>query len=335
MSAAETLALLQARLRAIPAALDEVLKLELAAPATRSFAVTGGGLSEGPARFLVALLAGELGLPATYWPLSSFAAPAIGARAETLVLFSQGLAPNARLPLEHTDAFAATILFTSVRDERQLAAAAKRRNCTIVTLPPLEESGLLLRVIGPACATLAAARLGRALAGDALPPLDDVPALYDRLQETPVALGLVHGGELPPVALVAGGRYLRSLFGQRWKLLEGLHVPDPPIWDVLQVAHGPFQSFYERAMTLLALERAEAPHEAPLFDKLAEVLAPERHRLVRLRAERPFPLAWFEHDALANALLIDALRARPTDLVHWPGHGHDGPLYEIAPPLKP
>ncbi len=333
MSAAETLALLTNRVQSIPTALKEVLSIDLPAPATRRFAVTGGGLSEGPARFLVALLDGELGLPATYWPLSAFAAPSIPRTNATLVLFSQGLAPNARLPLEHTESFDSTIVFTSVRDPRQLAAT-RHHNVTIVTLPPLEESGLLLRVIGPACATLAAALFGRALSKDTLPPLDAVPALYEDWQPTSTETGLVHSGILPQVALVAGGRYLRSLFGLRWKLLEGLHVPDPPIWDFLQVAHGPFQSFYHAPMTLLALERPEAPHEAALADRLAEVLAPERHRLLRVRARHPFPLAWFEHDARFNALLIDALRARPTDLINWPGRGHDGPLYEIAPPVK-
>ncbi|HZS40705.1 MAG TPA: hypothetical protein VFF06_27920 [Polyangia bacterium] len=332
MSAAETLALLQTRAAVIPAALREVLAVGIPRVPERSgFVVTGGGLSEGPARFLVALLDGELGGDATYWPLSSFAVPSMAKRGGVLVLFSQGLAPNARLPLEHLAAFDEVVLFTSVRGG--LAAEHARRGVHVVTLPPVEENGLLLRIIGPACASLAAARYARPLAPERFAGLDDVPAIY----ETPARLpgSLVRSGKLPQVALVAGGHYLRSLFGLRWKLLEGLHVPDPPIWDFLQVAHGPFQSFYDAEITLLSLERAEAPHEAALADKLAEVLVPERHRLLRLRAARPSPLAWFEHDALFNALLFDALGARPTDLARWPGQGHDGPLYEIAPPVKP
>src|SRR5439155_5700089 len=69
VSAAETLSLLESRCAAIPAALREVLAAKIAAPRVRRFAVTGGGLSEGPARFLVALLHGALGLDAAYWPL--------------------------------------------------------------------------------------------------------------------------------------------------------------------------------------------------------------------------------------------------------------------------
>ena len=45
----------------------------------------------------------------------------------------------------------------------------------------------------------------------------------------------------------------------------------------------------------------------------------------------PGPLGWFEHDARLDARLLATLRKHPIDLVNWPGHGHDGPLYGIKP----
>ena len=70
----------------------------LSDPAGRRYLVTGIGVSEGPARCLVSLLA-RGGRCAVFLPLSAFAeGPPPGAW-DTLVLFSQGLSPNAQIAL--------------------------------------------------------------------------------------------------------------------------------------------------------------------------------------------------------------------------------------------
>lgn len=343
---ASSRSLVEMRLAMLPDALRATLAVPcpaLSAAPGRVLA-TGGGLSEGPARFLVALLV-ESGVPAEYVPLSEFCAPALPRPADVLVIFSQGLAPNARFPLLHTRAFQRTLLVTSVRpdedaprdDVRRLAAEAQARGVEIVRVPPDDERGLLLRVLGPPIAALAAARLAispaRAAGRDHSNLLDSIPAIYDRALAAEAAPLLVDG-ELAPIALVAPGRYAEACHALRWKLLEGLLVPDPLIWDVLQVAHGPFQSFYDRRHTLIVLERAAATHEAPLIAKLAEVLVPDRHRLHHLPSSLPGALAYFEHDAHLDAHLRATLRAHPVPLDAWPGQGKDGPLYEIAPAIS-
>ena len=70
---------------------------------TRSrYVVTGGGLSEGPARVLVALLRGA-GRDARFVPQSAFVDWTEPPDEQcALVLFSQGLAPNARLRRHRT-----------------------------------------------------------------------------------------------------------------------------------------------------------------------------------------------------------------------------------------
>lgn len=366
-----TVRLLAARLRHLPAQLHLAWSRLAAlagqgcpplAPGDGPVLVTGGGLSEGPARLLVALLR-EAGVRCAYAPLSQFVAPrsssvssstpeSTGA-AGTLVLFSQGLAPNARFPLLQLSRFRRTLLVTSVdpfaADSSQnsdtaslgrLAARLLHGGVQIVTLPPVREDGLLLRVIGPAVHALAAAYL----AGIDLATLAGVPALY----EPPPTPGVIppqgsllyeqQSGavpSIPPVALVTSGPYADAVFGLRWKLLEGLHVPDPPIWDALQVAHGPLQSIWHRPHTLLLLARHDAAYEAPLWARIAQVFAAPHHRVLTLRARRlPGLLAYFEHDAALNALLIDALGRAPrglVDLIDWPGRGHDGPLYGLSP----
>lgn len=341
MSAEETRRLLEARIAEIPAALRRALDEVHEPPlddAGGPVLVTGGGMSEGPARYLVALLA-QRGVRAAYVPLSEFVAPSVPQAGGTLVLFSQGLAPNARFPLLHVGAFRRTVVVTAVAadaqappgDVRRLAADAEAHGARILTLPPASESGLLLRVVGPVVHGLAAVRLARPeLAAEAARVPEAFAAAFAaaRVADGP---GLVHDGSLPPVALVASGRYADGSFGLRWKLLEGLHVPDPPVWDILQVAHGPLQSLYERAHTLIVLARPDAPHEAALVARLPEVLVPSRHRVLTLGATLPGLLAWFEHDAQLDALVLAAHRALGIDLQRWPAQGLDGPLYDLAP----
>jgi creatinine amidohydrolase len=60
------------------------------------------------------------------------------------------------------------------------------------------------------------------------------------------------------------------------------------------------------------------------------MLVPERHALVRLKARLPGPLAIFEHEAMLNQLMLRVIAARGIDLVHWPGRGLDGPLYDVG-----
>jgi hypothetical protein len=99
-------------------------------------------------------------------------------------------------------------------------------------------------------------------------------------------------------------------------------------WDVLQVAHGPFQEFFEREILLVALEREGK--ERALFDRLEQLLVPSRHTLVRLRSDLPQALASLDHFAQVCELIACALHASPRDLAVWPGAGRDAPLYDLG-----
>ncbi|MCC6522954.1 MAG: hypothetical protein IT373_09855 [Polyangiaceae bacterium] len=316
-----------------------------AGAARRDFVCTGAGASEGPARFLVALCRRHLGVRAHFAPLSAFAAPNELLRGDALVVFSQGLSPNARLALGHAGDYALTVLFTSVAPD---AAAPESdpsgvgfrllgRRGRVAVLPPASEARMLVRLSGPAVATLGALLFAADLARGRGRPL------FDALPDLPRLIGAARRrvrGELaaladelpfPRVAFVAAAGYGEYCHGLRWKLLEGLGLPDPPVWDVLQIVHGPLQQFYDERLLVVTLESAGRPRERPLFDRLAQVLVPGRHRLLRLEARAEPPFSWFEHDALCNALLVKWLEKSPRDLIDWPGKDADGPLYCLEP----
>lgn len=352
-------ALLAQRIAAIPAALAvaaaasppaelaELLQFE-------RFVVTGGGLSEGPARVLAALLQ-RLGRTARFVPLSTFAEPQLSqpswlssaamGPAPALILFSQGLAPNAQLPFAHLRSFSKALVFTSV-DSGSAHAALKQqlagRGVLFWAHPPASEDQLLLRVIGPAVALLCALRFVNLLSGAsaaANAALDDLPARYAAALDQGADLDLF-GGARRPIALVGGEMLCELAFPLRWKLLEGLRVPDPPVWDLLQVVHGPIQAFFDSPLTLLLFADSARPHESALIDRLAGLLDPERHHLLRL----PFADGAGEHgqghgllllDGCLNAALLRTLAAHPLELGRWPLRGADGPLYDIAPATLP
>lgn len=329
-----SLTLLEGRVGAVASHVAALLASPPAPPTALADAedvtVTGVGAAAGPARHLAALLAARR--RARFVPVSTFAHGAGSARG-TLVLFSQHLSPNAKLVLARAGDAARIVLVTAASAPEIEAATdpAIRARLEIVPHAPQEERGTLLRVTGPAVATVVAVLLARSAdvhVDDAalarLPDiLRDAPARFARVTEgTRVASAWER-----PLAVVTAGELGHTARAVAWKLLEGLAVAEPPAWDVLEIAHGPFQQFFAREMCLVALA---TPADRPLLDRLSAMLAPDRHALLVLPSELPPALAPVEHDALANELVLAGLRARPRDLARWDGQGLDGPLYELG-----
>jgi hypothetical protein len=96
---------------------------------------------------------------------------------------------------------------------------------------------------------------------------------------------------------------------------------------VLQFAHGPLQTFYGQRLTLLVLEAGSG---SPLLGRLARTLDAERHRILHLPSTRADELAFFEHAAAIDGLLLATLEAAPRDLFDWPARDGDGPLYGLG-----
>jgi hypothetical protein len=326
------------RAAAVPAELRRTLAIPLPElPEAASWTITGAGGSEGPARVLCALL--DAAVHTRFVPLSCFVGGA-AASGDVLVVASQGLCPNARLALAAQTRFRQSLLLSSLEpaaadddDRRRDAQRFVDAGGLLVRHGPGLEPELLVRVVGPAAATLVAMRIAAAVVPGShdLGGLDAVPAAAERAADAGRrAAERLPSGVPDTIALVTAGAYPELAHGLRWKLLETLGAGDPPVWDVLQLAHGPFQQFYERPLALFALESPSSTDRA-LFDRLERMLVPGRHVLVRLRATLPAPLSFFEHDAQLNAIALSLLRRRPRNLRDWPGKGKDGLLYGLGP----
>ena len=335
----------------------------------RRVVATGVGASAAHARLLVTLLA-DAGLAARFVPLTSFAAPpSPDASMDALVVFSQGLSPNARLALEHARRWAGTLVVTAVppaaeasrarveasattgvppsgalHERQELLDALAAGGCGVYRVPAAEEYGTLLRVAGPLVGAAAAIVLARAIATaagavpagllpapDAVTPEHVAERLGAALAGASQAASELDGSAFAAgAALLASGTYGELLGNVRATVQEGLLVPAPPAWDLLEFAHGPYQEIAARAATLVALTRDDAPGEDELLARLATMLVPGRHHLVRLRATLPGALALLEHQAVVAALVVRAIAARRIDQVDFPGRGADRPLYDVA-----
>jgi hypothetical protein len=328
----ESLRYVRDAIASVPGALAAALSCTLPelASAPRSVVTSGIGASEGPARILAALLA-EAGMAARFCPISAFVnRPPC---ADLLVVFSQGLSPNARIALGEEHAFTARWLVTSVEacrvearssadDKQRPLATLRERDVTAIVVPPRDEPQALARFCGPTVAAFMAMRLSALLLGD--------EALAQSLVRAPAAYqaGKVHAPQLSgPLALVTAGALAESAHAHRWKLLEALLGQDPPVWDVLQFAHGPLQAFHDKPLTLLTLESAM---DGALVERLMRTLDPARQRVLRLVASLPAPLSFFQHTALLDQLLLAELEAEPRDLFDWPGRHGDAPLYGLG-----
>ena len=285
---------------------------------------TGVGGSAAPARYLAWLLREALGVDARFHHLSRFVEGA--PPGDALVVFSQYLSPNARIAIRRAGTYGRACVFTSSSAAVEGAPSSVAR----VTLPPPSEGGTLVRIVGPSLAMCAAAAATRAWGGRL--DLSGLPEMYAAAARAPAAglddaiLARAARGQTP-VAVVTGAADGGVARGARWKLLEGWSILEPAGYDVLEIAHGPFQAARGGELLALALETSDAA-DAALFDRLALVLTAE-HKLVRLRAEGPPWRAPLEHDAATTAIMLAGLRAAPRD-VSWSSSGQDAPLYGLG-----
>ena len=295
-----------------------------------SVVLTGIGASEAVTRALEPWFRHELRIRVTQVPLSAFISEDVRLLGQTLVLLSQELSPNATLALARAREFQRALLITSLPPTDPRLQDFRAAGGLIWTLPPAEERDLLVRVQGPMAAAFALARLGLEGVGRELPPvLHELPELVRAAQARGFALAEKWPLELLRAPLIATGWYAHCLELIAWTWMEAWWTEPPPAFDVLQLAHGPWQQRFAESGPWLCFTRPDDP--AGLWSRLEQML-PARQSMIRVSASLPGPMALFEHLGFVQALLAGVLLRAPKDLTQWPGKHTDGPLYEIGTP---
>jgi creatinine amidohydrolase len=345
-------ALLARRLASIPSILGGMLSrgpapLEPATLASKRFIITGTGSSEAHARYLATLLNFHTDRSAAYLPLSGFTdGHRDGFTGKTLVVFSQGVSPNAQIALRRSRDFAHSILFTASNPTAALAAGKKDRAALLqallddggelVEFPLCEEYTTLIRFVGPmagylAClqftAQLASCRFAAPSAAELLPLLE-AKAPVDLISTMKrCASRFAQGFNLVTAAPI-------SDFAQNLacKFMEGVFWPCPPISDFLQFAHGPFQQMTARPHPTLILQGGSLV-EAELVGRSLTMLRNVGLDAFVLRVEAPPLLSIFAFEAALNHLSFELMTHFGIDQVNWPGKGRDDLLYGFCPDL--
>lgn len=331
----------QAACAALPSALEGLRLGESVAlePIVRALArgaavdVAGVGGSEGPARFLTAVLA-ELCVPSTYRPVTHFLERR-EATSRVLVVFSQGLSPNARLMLSRASEYACALLVTSASSvEGEEGTELRTKGVTLLPLEVPLEPRALVRLTGPtlfrALAYLLGLEVGRRM-GRPEPSFAVSPKELARAYQASQAQGRELSHLLPQSGLegiIVGEPIVDLVQVEAAKWREALWCAPPPVFDALGFAHGPLQTLEKGEAPLLVVHGA-GERGLSLFARVRACLERAGRRSVSVPLALPAPLSALEVDAVINEILLERMPECPEE---WPGQGWDGPLYGLGDP---
>jgi creatinine amidohydrolase len=302
----------------------------------RTILTTGIGSSEAHSRYLSWLLQTYCSVHSRHVSTGAFIRSPQRDEDKVLIVFSQGLSPNARLPLSWIDRFGATILVTAAGGETGERAAALQRvkdaGAIIVPMPVDPEYEVLLRLSGPAAGYAVALRIaahcGSGIEAD---PNRIASAMQDAISRAEGRLsGAASRVFSDPVTFITTHGYGELAANLAAKVVEGMFLPAPPIVDAFEFAHGPMQEAAGKNRTFIALSQ-QFPLESSLFATVRATMEPQ-HQWLELDVRLPEPFHIFEHESAMNAFVLNAIVKRRLDQREWPGKGRDRALYSIASP---
>ena len=345
--------LIEQRLAQISPLLMQMLKeppitLSPTALAARSFILTGIGSSEAHARYLTLLLDLHTNRQAMF---VSFTGLMSGTNLfdsdRILVLFSQGLSPNAQMVLKcGQEYFAHVVLFTSMNQE-QLTKKCQwidLKKIEIIKFPLYDEYVTLIRVIGPICGFLASVIFLQCLTNEKLIEADKLKEICMTKSSSFPFLRQVmiddyqqqfsHG----PFYLMLSSPLKDVCQNLCYKFVEGVYWSPPIFCDYLQFAHGHFQqirSITSRSSAIVCIVDKSNPFEMELERRLRKMIQEcntEKH-LVNVYtlylSSSSIIYSIFELEMEFNRLIFEIMRANRCNQIHWPGKGEDQLLYSF------
>ena len=309
--------------------------------AAEQFVVTGTGSSEAHARYFTHLINLNTDRTAIFLPLSAFLNPSLDhMRDRTLVVFTQGLSPNAQIALRRHADFAHTILFTSITpvaaraagkpDRADLITDVVEAGGDLVLFPLAEEYSTLIRFVGPMCGYLVCQQFIAQLSqSDCAPPR---PGQILPLLDHPIPADLEEAILNKPELFRNGFNLVCAApisdFAQNLacKFMEGLFWQCPQVSDFLQFAHGPFQQASAQPRPIVVLQ-GELPVENELVARSAAMAksASLPFFVVKVNAYSLYSIFGFE--SVFNQLIMKAMVKFNVDQLNWPGKGRDDALY--------
>lgn len=342
--------LLTERLGLIPEILGDMLTagpapLNARTLASQRFIITGTGSSEAHARYLATLINLHTDRAAAYLPLSGFVdSPAANFAGKTLVVFSQGVSPNAQIALQRSPDFAHLILFSATTpetadaagkpDRAELLRNLSRQGSELIVFPLAEEYTTLIRFVGPLAGYLACLQFAGQFPSSRAPlPCAEslLPLLSqkapDNLRDAMCNLPSAFAGGFNLITAAPISDYSQNL---ACKFMEGLFWTCPSISDFLQFAHGPFQQMTAHPKPVIILQ-GNGAGEAEMVSRSVDMLRGVGASAYVIRVDAPPLLSIFGFEAVLNDAVFAAMQHLRVDQVNWPGKGRDDQLYGFCP----
>ena len=279
--------------------------------------VTGIGSSSSHAYFLQQIGA-NAGLFWQYMPIHS-----IGnyqAEGKTLILFSQGLSPNAQILFDYK--WRNIVLFTAVNSGNQEKLNLFNKCDQIINFPMENEYGTLIRFVGPLIGYNAAVHWAKSecLIGT-LPPV--VNWKYNEKELEEIARFIVE--HRPQIKIVFNSRQLTKDVLQNicLKFLEGIfYNSQPELCDILEFSHGYYQNLlHNPSKNLLVL----LDDGAPEMQQIRMLCAGKCTVWDIVSKQGIMNVCHWEN--VFNHLILQLVQQLDIDQRNWQGDDKKNPLY--------
>ncbi|CAF0923528.1 unnamed protein product [Rotaria sordida] len=353
--------LIEQRLDQIPPLLLGMLEDKLPAFSSsiidaQSFIVTGIGSSEAHARYLTLLINLYTDRQALFIGFTGFIRLTTRFRSnQILILFSQGLSPNAQMIIKYgQEYFSHILLFTSMNDEqmRKKCPWIEKEKIETIQFPLNDEYTTLIRVIGPICGFLAAILFVQRFTNNHLIEKDSLQTILIRNPSSSSSLlpdylilrqAMIEDDNQQfsrgPFHLILSSPLIDVCQNLLYKFVEGLYWSSPTVHDYLQFAHGPFQqlrSLTNRSTAIVCIVDSSNPLDVELEHRLRQMIdaCNKQQQLVHvytLYLSSPSIIySIFELEMKFNRLIFEIMCKRQCQQIDWPGKGQDQPLYAFS-----
>ena len=178
------------------------------------------------------------------------------------------------------------------RSAKRFLADVQAAGVRVIPMSVPEESGMLVRVMGPMAGYQVALKLKDVIAEQAgfgtparVPGVERVcrgiaaaeELLEEKLGDGPPLAEILGSG----LVLLASGGYGSAVQNLGTKILEGMGLVLPPFWDLLEFAHGGFQQFFLGPGTAIALTRTGALRETEWMSRVPGDVGPQASPMAR------------------------------------------------------
>ncbi len=300
---------------------------------TENFTVTGIGSSEAHARFFVHLINHYTESKAYFLPLISFYKTDLKRKKDTsLVVFTQGMSPNAHIAINRRQLFQHLILFTgqTLQSNEVLKILYQERQ-TIIELPAQHEKGLLIRILGPLCGYLSILQFINHNWDNIIPPCNkDLSEVLFQTQNKGKSNSDYFLSNNPKnIILLLGSPLCEYSQNLAYKFLEGLFLPLPTSVDYLSFAHGTFQQWINDPKLIIFFTQNSSA-DIELYRRAYSMVEEAKSKTIEISSELTPPWNIFEYEMILNHLILAGIKKFDINQRNWPGKNLDYVIYSLG-----